>query len=442
MNEEIVADSSPASEQLMSTPAKVEPASRPRRRLLRWAVLLLVLAGASWFGGPQLWALYHFRAAQQALQHHDFPEALDHLERCLRVWPNSSSTHFQAARAARRADLLAQAETHLAACENDPGVTEASLERFLLRAQQGNLGEVEQPLQGLLLDGHPDSVLILEALAQGYLRVSSYGPAQGALNDLLQREPEHPWAWFWRGSLHRRVGSIPKALPDYRQAVRLAPHRAAFRLGLALALVQSSRSAEAWPYLEQLLGESASDPDVQLAAAQCLRGLERPAEALPYLDALLRDHPDHAEAWAERGQACADQGDSAEALRCLRRALELEPNSYTIAFALFSELGRQGRAREATAILERVERGMRDEQRLQQLLTQQARQPRDAALACEIGTIFASKNAGAEALRWFSTALQIDPNHRPTHAALADYYQGKGNSEAAALHRRRAGSLP
>jgi Tfp pilus assembly protein PilF len=44
-----------------------------------------------------------------------------------------------------------------------------------------------------------------------------------------------------------------------------------------------------------------------------------------------------------------------------------------------------------------------------------------------------------EGLRWLSGALQIDPQHGPTHQALADYYEKAGEPDLAARHRQQAG---
>jgi len=62
--------------------------------------------------------------------------------------------------------------------------------------------------------------------------------------------------------------------------------------------------------------------------------------------------------------------------------------------------------------------------------------PHDAALRYEIGMIFMRRGQTQEALRWLSGALQEDPRHRPTHAALADYFQRTGQPGPAARHRK------
>jgi len=42
------------------------------------------------------------------------------------------------------------------------------------------------------------------------------------------------------------------------------------------------------------------------------------------------------------------------------------------------------------------------------------------------------------AAQWLAGAVQLDPDHRPAQAALADYYARKGDAPRAAEHRRRA----
>ncbi len=435
----MVADSS------HSCPASSETSmSSPGRRLRRWITVLAgvaVLGLAGWFAGRQAWAYYHLRASTRALEHYDFPEALGHLECCLRVWSGSQPTRLLAAQAARRAEQFERAEEHLARAERQGLTRQTALERFLLRAQQGDLAEVDRPLQQLVIDGHDDAPLIIEALARGYTRTYRQLQARGALLDLIERQPDHPWAHYWYGNLFQERREYLQAVPQYRRAVELAPQRALFRLHLAQVLLQTNQALEAWPYFERLLSESPTDPEVLLGAAACLRRLNQPAAAHEYLDTLLRDHPDHAEALAERGRVFSDQGRPAEAIRCLRKAFQREPWNYSIGFALFSELREQGDP-EADAVWQRIAAIRRDEVRQQQILDDLGKQGRSAALRHEMGVILLRSGSEGAALGWFAAALQDDPDHRPTHEALANYYEKKGNTEAAAYHRQRAGRVP
>jgi tetratricopeptide (TPR) repeat protein len=398
-----------------------------------------MLTGAGWLAGRYVWGATEQRAAEHALKQYDFAEALEHLEYCLNVWPNNATLRLQAARAARRGGLLARAEEHLALCEVKGVTPESALERSLLLAQRGELQEVELLLHGLLREDHRDSVLILEALAQGYRQVPRVLDTGNALEELIKRAPAHPWAYFWRGNIYEYLSRIFLAVDDYRRAVELLPRNTEFRIRLVQGLLRSQEAAEAWPHIEELLRRCPANPDVILCAARCQRALGQHGQALEYLERLVRDQPDHAEAWAERGLAYNDKGDGAVALVCLKRAYALDPNTYAIGFAFFQELRRQGKEQEAARVLRQVEARKREDEHLTALFGRAGDPRSDPAARYEIGVILMRRKDTHAALRWFSDALRQDPSHRPTHLALADYYQRAGNTDAAAYHRSRAG---
>jgi Tfp pilus assembly protein PilF len=59
-------------------------------------------------------------------------------------------------------------------------------------------------------------------------------------------------------------------------------------------------------------------------------------------------------------------------------------------------------------------------------------------LRYEAGTTFCETVNKEEGRRWLLRALEMDPRHGPTHAALADYYESKGNRDLAVRHRQLA----
>ena len=63
------------------------------------------------------------------------------------------------------------------------------------------------------------------------------------------------------------------------------------------------------------------------------------------------------------------------------------------------------------------------------------RAPHNPNLHYEAGMIALRAGAIQDALRWFESALREDPNHAPTHRALAEYYQKMGELGRAARHR-------
>jgi Tfp pilus assembly protein PilF len=65
--------------------------------------------------------------------------------------------------------------------------------------------------------------------------------------------------------------------------------------------------------------------------------------------------------------------------------------------------------------------------------------PSDPAPRHEAGVILFRNGQEQEGLRWLASALQQDPNHRPTHELLVEYFEKHGQPEKAAQHRRLAG---
>jgi tetratricopeptide (TPR) repeat protein len=431
-------------------PQKIEQAappvsalSRPPRRARWWLVLagLVFAALAAWFAGWHLWGMHHLRAADNALQRFEFKEALTHLESCLYAWPRRMDLRLEAARAARRGEQLDRAEEYLSQCEKAGITADTALERAMLIAQRGDLVQVELELSHLLRENHPDSVLILEAVVRGSIRIHRRRDAVGLLRLLLSKVSEHPEANFLLGSQLAESGLMADAVPYFQRALELAPQRTDFRLGLADALVGSSQPSAAWPHFEELLRQSPHDAGVLLGAARCRRALGQYQPAREFLDTLVRDHPNHAEGWAERGRVCREQGDSDEALRSLRKAFDLDPSNHRIGFSLLGELRGQKKSDEADALWKKIDHLIRQGKRLQELMNQLNRPGPNAPGRYEIGMIHMSNKSETEAESWLQGALQDDPGYQPAHAALADYYQRIGNSTAAQFHRRRAGKL-
>ncbi len=409
------------------------------RRRWRWVLIgIAVFVLTGWYGGRQLWGFYHLRGAQKALGRYDFDAALAEWECCLRVWPNHLPTRLEAARAARRAERYDTAQAHLAVCEKGDVNRDTALELAMFRVQQGDLTDAD-PLQNLIREGHEGAELCIEALARGYIATHRNGSAMAALNDLIEREPAHPWAYYWRGTVWEALDRPGRAVADYGQALELRPQQSDFRLRLALMLLQVGQTEKAGPHFDELLARRPDDPQVLLGAARFERACARPQRALEYLDLVVHDHPENAEAWAERGRAFRDQENGVEAVRCFRKAFELLPRRYNIGFDLCTELYGLGQTQEAKALQERVEELKRQELYLDKLMARLEQETNTAPLRYEIGTIYQRHKLDNLALVWFLSALQEDPNHRPTHRVLADYYQRKGNAQAAEHHRRLAG---
>jgi Tfp pilus assembly protein PilF len=387
--------------------------------------------------GLQIWASYHYRAAQEALAQHDFEKAQAHFALCLEVRPQSGETQFEAARAARRAGRYREAERYLKACKDLKWVPEATdLEYVLLDIQRGNLKTNELIAVDWVQRGHPDSVLILEALGQTYLQNYDLMRAIDCLTLLLTKDPGNVQALIWRGDAYERMRQKDNAIEDYRQAVNLDPENEEARRMLAMFLIGSHHAVEAIAHFEKLHERLPGDPGVALGLAQCKHELSQTEEARQLLDMVLAASPRDPRALAERGKLALNRGDYAEAESWLRKAAELAPFEQANIFNLVLCLEHQGKEEEAKKLRARLSQIEADLDRMKDVMTRLRASPKDPLLRLEAGKILIQNWQDQEGLRWLDSALQQDPSHQPTREFLAQYYERRGDVRRAKQYRR------
>jgi predicted Zn-dependent protease len=411
--------------------------ARPRRWLTALLVLLVAVLLAI-----QGYAWYHLRAGRAALAQHHNTAARRHLDACLRVWPNSSTAHLLAARAARRANAYDEAERHLAACESggEQKAPEVILESALLRASRGELREFEDFLLTHARKNPALAPLVWEALAEGNARMFRIRPALLILHDWLAADPDNPRAYQLRGDLYQII-SVTKAVPDYDRAVELDPENDQARWSLAVVLQEVGRFDDALQHLEILRDRNWPDRDLGTRVARSLDRVGRTAEARDILDAILREHPGDALALRVRGQLELTAEDLPAAEKWLREAVRAAPGNYASRFALVQCLRQQHKDDEARDEQKAAEKVKSRQARLGDLRSREmAQRPHDPALRCEMGVLLDSLGDSELGEWWMQSALYENPDYRPAHAALADFYERHGDDPAKIEeHRALAG---
>jgi tetratricopeptide (TPR) repeat protein len=387
-----------------------------------------------WHRSRQEW-----QEVQNALHRHDLAGAASSLGRYLQHKPGDAAAWFLAARTARRLERYPEAERALERCQALGGVTDSTrLEWDLLRIQQGDLGEIDVRLRMTIGPNHPDACVVLEALARAYLKTERLGDALQACGLWLEQEPQHPWPWLWRGRILERVDHSEKALEAYRRAVDLAPDDREARLALGRVLLGQRQPGDAAEQYESLLHRSPDDAEALLGLAGCRIEQGRAAEAVPLLDRVLAGIPSSAAGLFLRGKAALELDDRGGAEGWLRRAVESAPDDAQALHLLVQCLRAQGRDGEAAPLAERLEELRKDLRRLNELVREVARQPDDVRPRHEAGVLALKVGRPEEGVRWLQGALRVKGDHRPVHAALADYYLQHGDPARAEAHRRRA----
>jgi tetratricopeptide (TPR) repeat protein len=367
---------------------------------------------------------------------------MEHFDACLKVWTNSIDAHLLAARAARSDGDMVAADSHLRECQRlQEGISpDITFEWSLLRAASGELDEVERYLQGQVRTDPSREPLVLEAQAQGYLRVARTLEALACLDRWLQLDPNNAQAFFIKGNAWRRVQSTSQAAPEYRRVLELDPTRDDARWWLAVCLHETGRHEEAGKLFEQLRPARPGDPELEARLAVCYRFAGRTDEARGMLERVLADHPSHGLGLRAMGDLELAEGRVQAAEDWLRRAAAENPFDYRIQFSLAQCLqkipGREVEARtqrvKAEKLKERLERYGEISSR------QMNARPKDPDLHCELGVLLVGLGQEEAGRRWLISALKLNPQHAGAHAALASSYREQGDLERAEFHARQA----
>jgi tetratricopeptide (TPR) repeat protein len=404
-------------------------------------VLILVLVGLGVaLGGTQAWAWYHLEAARTALARYHPQAARGHLAACLQVWPFSIRGHLLASQAARQSGDHAEADRQLRAGQRLLGGSsdDIALQWALLQAADGNVREVEEYLQRRSEQEPELAPLIWEALAEGYIRVYRILDALPCLEHWLRVDPDNLRARELRGLAYQNGRSAHKGAEDFRRVLEQDPTREETRWRLVLCLLDMGSYDEALPHLERIAREKPNDPDVQVRLARCHNMLGRGDQARQLLDAVLAAHPDHGLALRTRAQFALADRQPEPAERWLERATQVWPNDYQTRWLLVQALQQQHKDEQARAQLRLAEELKDRAERLGELRSRKlSEQPLDPALHYEMGLLLLRAGHDQAGEGWLQSALSLDADYRPAHAALADYYERHGDATRAAEHRRR-----
>jgi Tfp pilus assembly protein PilF len=209
-------------------------------------------------------------------------------------------------------------------------------------------------------------------------------------------------------------------------------------LWYAGALLLDGRFRDALPVFEKYTADYPDDPAGLLGLANCHLMLKQRAEAEGCLGRLLGRQPGHAAGLLLRARLELDRDDPRQALVWLKKAEAAAPHEVDVIQGLILASRQLGRTAEAKQYEERLGQLRKLNRRLDALRSQILSSPKDVGPRLEAGTLSLRLGQPGEALDWLLGALALDPNHRPTHAALAQCFERLGDKHLAEYHRHRA----
>jgi predicted Zn-dependent protease len=415
-----------------------------RRRLVRacrWVALtltaFLLVCGLA---APHLWAWHHLRAARVEVARGHNAAAGRHLRACRAIHPDNPEALLLSARVARRSGAWEEADSLLDRYSQLHGDDELLVfERLLLRATRGELESTASSLLARVAEGGPDARPAREAIVTGLLYRYRWAQAEQQLTSWLTGAPDDTAALLLLGELQEQRSQTSLALLSFRRVVELDPEHLEARLRMATILLQLRQGEEAVTHLAYLRAQLPENPEVHVQWVRALSLQGRTDEARVALDDCLRHHPDYPPALSERGRFAVLDADEQTAEAYFARSLRFDPGDVATRNQYAHVLARNGKPAEAAREREESQRLEADYQRITQLSQGPLQtRPNDPAVPHEIGIIALRSGQPIDALRWFKTALQIDPDYLPTHRVLAAYYHEIGAPALAAKHRATA----
>lgn len=427
----------------MSVPDRLRRAAcagvRTRRRAILSAVVLLAAGLLAWHAVRLTRAHFAIARAEEALARYDFAAARDHIRLAEELRPRQPAVWLLAAQVARRDGDPAAAKGHLWRYKALAGTTpEGRLEQSLQDAQAGDIERDVYDLMAKADAGHPATEQILEALAVGSVHVYHFDRAGFWLHYLLDRYPKNPVGRLIRAQMDDVLGKRERAAAGCRDLLTDFPDNVKAKALLAGLLYRAHQFGEAADLYVELRRERPDDLGALLGLARCRDRMGRQDEALPLVRELEERFSGNSEALLECARFALVEGRVDDAEGLLRRAVQLAPNDHEVHYQLGLCLERAGRADEARHHFERFKQIEADLARLETLLKAVVNHPRDPAPRREAGMICLRNGQPAEGLRWLQGALEVAPDDKATHTALADYFIGQSDLARSTYHRQRA----
>jgi tetratricopeptide (TPR) repeat protein len=422
------------------------------RRNKHWLVVGLVLLLATGIGiglaWTPLWQWWGRKAPHESVRDHweqavrasdegDLDMATVHLEALLAICPLNARAHFLMARTCRRGnDPAGRQYLFLAESLGWPH-DQIVLEQRLGQAESGDTWSVEEPLFDELNRLTSDERVILEALVKGYLNSARLVDAAEFATTWLKRYPDDWQAYLYRGRAYQGLSRLDEAIADYQHVLKMRPNSKAANLWFAdaqLALNNYQSALELYHTYRKL---AADDRESLLGIAKSQFALGQP-EAQATVQEFLDKNPQHPGGLllAARIEIAAERPD--KALPHLQKAVELGNPDPAVLQALIGILRKLNRNQEADQLEKRYTVILEDSKQLGDLIEKIHSEPGDASLRYQAGMLALELGNEKEAMTWFQTVFYIDPGHRSTHLALADYWSKHGEPQQAAYHRRRA----
>ncbi len=168
-------------------------------------------------------------------------------------------------------------------------------------------------------------------------KLSEFAAAEQQLLAALRANPQDFKANLHYGQmLYDNLSKYKEAIPYLNLALKLKPDHITAQRVYASCLLMLNDHEKALPYFVAVEKSGQDDEDLLCALASCFYMTEQKLEAQKYCDKLLRKNPNSGKAHFISGSILADRFNYTTAVHALKKALEIEPDSFEIRHRLLA----------------------------------------------------------------------------------------------------------
>jgi tetratricopeptide (TPR) repeat protein len=351
--------------------------------------------------------------------------------------------------------MLAQAS---ARAGSDPNVHERLAEVYARHGrQQEALHEIE-----LVARFDPSSPVGLIALGRQYMELGQRERALGTWRRILDTARDRARGAVTLAEVYADNAMLNEAVEMYRLAIGLRPNEVDFHRGLASVLERARHFDEAIAEWRRVLELApATDRDVRRLARESVVRLWSMQGQLPQQIARLQTAfdrtPPDIDAGRDLGEALVRARRGDEAIRVLRRVIQLDPTDVTSMVTLERTLTNTGDLAGSIEILQRLVEAdsrrarewyqrmaqhalalHRDEQAIEYATRAVQLNDQDATAHLRLAELYRARSDMSHAIAALRRALELNDRLYPSYFELADLYLGYENrpAEAISLYRR------
>ena len=295
------------------------------------------------------------QAGVRALQSGDLKAALSQFQAALQLDPKSAEAEFNLGLTLVRLGRPEKAVVPLQRVVSNAALSAEA--RYLLGTCYFQLLEHDKAVAVLKdLPEGPRTEHVLYMLEESNRMLGHAAEARDAFRQLNRRFPDSAWTHYLLAVAYENQPAFDKAIEEYKTALARDPKlpNAAFAIGYLYWRQQDTENAKLW--LEKQVEAQPCHALAVFYLGQIARAEQDKAAAEKYFRNSLACDADSVEAHLRLGITLDEMNQNTEALRELKRAVELAPNNATAHYRLALIYRKLGRTKDSEAEYDAVRR--------------------------------------------------------------------------------------